>query len=155
MNSPGHVICYPCIQGGWMVFHQILYIDVTLGLLDILTLFQTKTCHFPLSISYVASTICIHFQTWALEILLCLEFYILNFTLFGIQCNFSAVWHRYSSQIYNPLFFLNHSFEDEKTTQFLCPLGSFRILPDLSKPITILILLILGYNCFSPAPSLD
>ena len=35
-----------------------------------------------------------------------------NFTLFGILYNFLAAWHKYSPQIYSPLFFLNHSFEN-------------------------------------------
>lgn len=125
MNSPGHVISCPCIQGGWMVFHQILYMNVSLGLLDILTLFQTKTCHFPLSISYVASTICIHFQTYVLEILLCLEFYIIFWQL-GIS-TYTDLQPTFLSQSFIWRWKKKHSFYAHWV-----PLGSSQIYKNLS-----------------------
>lgn len=107
-----------------MVFHQILYMNLSLGLLDILTLFQTKTCHFPLSISYVASTICIHFHKQVLEILLCLEFYIIFWQL-GISTHHRFTAH-FSFSIIHLKMKRKHSFYAHQV-----PLGSSQIYKNL------------------------
>ena len=80
---------------------------------QILTQFQTKTCHFPHPFSELASKIHTRFQTFVLP-----------------QLSFASIT-KYKSTIGNIQLFLYYSFGVKKINTFIRSYGSLKTIPDL------------------------